>query len=451
MFCGPVDIEQQILQLNSKSENEVIEVSDILAWSIANTYSYTKRCVGLWAVQGMRYQRHHVAWSEALSHGNGAVPTNLATSLLEPEAQTIEERYGFKAAALNSDIIQTAREEVSNQRKDEFDAIQSKCQEFCVTTFDNASLQEEQERELSPENEEERQIQRPPAMEPFEHRLHPGIIVLIKRGVLQRSSGAFEPAFRTLLLTSAASRFNAEPWPELLLATKDFIRTVKGSARDLLDSYLRPVQWVLSCVDAGKVTCILLSPFEVQQLLPDIRKFRQVTLHVYSPRIMASVRSLDDLSFCAVPEVPQTWLPPPVVTHLNLFAGQLYVNDYEEYVAVCRFLGLCHYPPEDEIDVNCEGFVAPSSRANYEGAMEQICPFSTSPIGLLRLLMNLRRQGQGFSRSHFGKILSGELLRKEDFEESSALADKERNRRPATGRGESEELLQSFNGLKIED
>jgi hypothetical protein len=206
---------------------------------------------------------------------------------------------------------------------------------------------------------------------------------------------------------------------------------------------------VISHVEAGEVTCILFSPFEIQQLLPDIRKFRRVTLHVYSPRVVASARSLDDLSFCAVPEVRQSWSPPLVVTHLNLFAGQLYFRDYLEYLSVCRFLGLCHSPPDNGVDVNCEGFVASSSRARYDPVMENICSFSTSPVGLLKILMDLRRQGQGFSKSHYGKITSGEQLTKGDFEELPSAGFGERGQSTATTYSVSEELLRGSRGLKF--
>jgi hypothetical protein len=440
MFCGPADVEQQILGLNSKSPDDVIEVSDILAWSIANTYNYTRRCVGLWAVQGMRYQRHHIAWSEALSNENGAIPTNFTNLLLEAEAQTIKERYGPEARQLNLQVVQRAREEIGDQRQDEFDAIQRRCDDFGVVSFDSAALQEEQERELSPESEEERQIERPPPLEPCRHHLDPDVVVLIRQGILHRSSDAFEQAFKTLLDTSASSQLETETWPDTLLATKDFMQTVEVSGHELLDFYLRPVQWVISHVEAGKVTCILLSPFEVQRLLPDIRQLRKVRLHVYSPRVVASVRSLDDLSFCAVPEVPQTWSPPSVVRQLNLFASQLYLRDYAEYVSLCRFLGLCYRPPDDDVNVTCEGFVAPSSRAKYDPAMEEICPFSSSPVGLLKILMDLRRQGQGVSRSHCGKIMSGELLTKQDFEEAASPVCGTRDQYSATADRSAEEL-----------
>ncbi len=39
-----------------------------------------------------------------------------------------------------------------------------------------------------------------------------------------------------------------------------------------------------------------------------------------------------------------------------------------------------------------------------------------SPVGFLRILMALRRKGQSFEKSHFGRILHGELLVGEQFQ-----------------------------------
>lgn len=38
-----------------------------------------------------------------------------------------------------------------------------------------------------------------------------------------------------------------------------------------------------------------------------------------------------------------------------------------------------------------------------------------SPIPFLKALFAMRRKGQGFAKSHLGRILNGELLRYEHF------------------------------------
>jgi len=129
-----------------------------------------------------------------------------------------------------------------------------------------------------------------------------------------------------------------------------------------------------------------------------------------------SARTLDDLSFCAIPVVPKYSLNPPFAMLLNLFAGQLYLRSYEEYLSVCRFLGLGFRPSYEQIQVACDGFISPTSRSEFDAVMERDCPFTISPVEFVRILIALRRKGQSFQKSHLGRILHGELLAREDFQ-----------------------------------
>lgn len=98
---------------------------------------------------------------------------------------------------------------------------------------------------------------------------------------------------------------------------------------------------------------------------------------------------------------------------LNIFAGQLYLRSYEQNLSVCRFLGLCIRPLCEQIQVGCDGFVSPTGRSDFDAIIEKECPFTTSPVGFLRMLMALRRKRQNYHKSHFGRILLGELFVKE--------------------------------------
>ena len=171
----------------------------------------------------------------------------------------------------------------------------------------------------------------------------------------------------------------------------------------------------MSCKGRSAVECVVLSPYEAQELLPSIRKSKVVALHTYSPRPSVSVRTLEDLSFCAVPAVPESLPDPDIIRHLNLFAGQLYIQDFGEYMMLCEFLGLCSQPPDDSVQVACDGFINPTSRANLERTIVRVCPFTASPVAFLRMIIALRRKGQSFASSHFGKILNGELIGRNEF------------------------------------
>jgi hypothetical protein len=64
-------------------------------------------------------------------------------------------------------------------------------------------LQEEQERELSPENEHERQVELPPVSTPYHHSVHEDVRALATHGILNPFSDAFRPAFGTLRRNTA--------------------------------------------------------------------------------------------------------------------------------------------------------------------------------------------------------------------------------------------------------
>lgn len=162
--------------------------------------------------------------------------------------------------------------------------------------------------------------------------------------------------------TSAGKSFESSAWPQDLLVTNDFARTVQIADHQSMDDYLRPVHWILSANYGNQVSCVVVSPYEANRLLPLIRNGKKVTLHIYAPRLNDSHRSLDDLSYCAIPPVSRSWSPPKLSTQINLFAGQLYLRNFEEYHNLCRFLGLSNQPPDDQIRVACDGFVNPLDR-----------------------------------------------------------------------------------------
>ena len=72
---------------------------------------------------------------------------------------------------------------------------------------------------------------------------------------------------------------------------------------------------------------IIISQYEVQELLLDIRKSKNSILHIYAPRPNLGFRALNGLDLYTVPAPPgmQT-LPWRLVVKLNLLAGQPYLG-----------------------------------------------------------------------------------------------------------------------------
>ncbi|EFR01627.1 hypothetical protein MGYG_04630 [Nannizzia gypsea CBS 118893] len=411
MFCAPMEVERKILDCSGKAVSDRVEVADVLRWSIQETSVHTKRSIPLWATQGIRYQRRHTMWSGLLNDPMGTPSLETVESLLEPEAQSLEKRYGLDRQSTGEEVLLSLSKEQS-----QLEAIRERCRRFGILSFDSTALQEEQERELSPENEREQQVEHPPTSEPLRHTISKEIRRFIKVGILDRSSQYLQPIFQTLGGTTAGESLELAAWPDYLLATKDFARTVRGPVGMNLGMFLRPVQWIACSRDSVTRECVILSPFEANELLPDIRKFKAVSLHVYSPRTSASMRSMEDLTAFAIPAVLTPRMKPAVTMQLNLFAGQLYLRCHEEYVLLCQFLGLASCAPNSKwVKIYGDGFIDPASRVIFDEIMAKQCRFLKSPIAFLKTLLNLRRKGQSLRRCHLGSILNGEPIHKGEF------------------------------------
>jgi hypothetical protein len=126
-------------------------------------------------------------------------------------------------------------------------------------------------------------------------------------------------------------------FPVALTVTTDFAETVELSDKlPGLDSYQRPVHWILTSFTnkSGRrivEQMVIISPFEANQLHADLLKSQAVMMHVYAARQNRSFSSLDGLNLYTIPSVScPIDVPTPLRVQLNLFAGQLYISSMEE-------------------------------------------------------------------------------------------------------------------------
>jgi len=239
-------------------------------------------------------------------------------------------------------------------------------------------------------------------------------VAFVKTGTIPplHSGSAFLPVFTTLEKSSAATR-EADVWSPLILATVDFYKTIKPeSTRGTMDQYFRPVQWILSSKTDRCQALVLLSPFEADHLMPDIRASEYVHLHVYAPRTSQRMRASDDLRLYSIPPLPSDWTPPwDLIDQLNVFTGQFYLRDYESYLRLCRFLGvstsITDFPDDTPIRWNL---------FNIPGSFEEMeITFLGSPLPSVMALLAIRSRGRPFAQTHMGKILQGQILTEKDF------------------------------------
>ncbi|KAK0270797.1 hypothetical protein LTR35_013849 [Friedmanniomyces endolithicus] len=412
VFCVPAEIHAKILLCTSKATSFRIEICDILHWTIASeTWTDMRRSMPLWAAQGVRFDRQDRLWRQAQNQGRTILSPQQAAAFLEDEAQSLEDRHR-PSTDFTTSLFAWAEGDVEH--------IEQRCQEFESLSFNSTTLQEEQERELSPEIESERQVQRPASAQARSHQVHPDLVHFVATGVLRAGSQAWQPAFATLSDTTAGSMIDlaqmGEGGKHDLLVTMDFARTVKSSGPSSnADSYQRPVQRILTAVCDGAVTSMLVvSPFEADKLYPRIHASKKVALHLYNPRCNSGFRSLDRLDFFTTPHQTPATLHPRLIAQLNLFSGQLYINDHEDFKYICAYLGIATETAPEGWEVAADGFILRDDQGRVGGAASRL---TKSPVKFLQTLMAMRRDGEGFSKTHMGALLEGRLLQAEDFEE----------------------------------
>ncbi|KAH3956582.1 hypothetical protein HBH98_241660 [Parastagonospora nodorum] len=410
----PEEIATKICERTRNDGDEDISVKDVILWCIAESWINLRRSMTSWGIQGHRYET-----TKHLLNGENTTVEE-AKKFLEPEAQSIEARYRPNVQDLDGKV-RLGTWDISSEA---IAQIVKQLKEFGVMGFSNADADEEQERELAPEKEEERQAERPKKMAAAEHKVHPDIQDLVNTGKILPHHTTFKPAFQTLDSTSAARLFDLSQLPVDLLVTEDFKRTIKKPAvsKDdtyIIDSYLRPVQWILSVtrIDDPRVVqnLVIISPHEANQLRHFIKGRCVVTLHVYMPRTNEGYAPIDNLELYNIGRVfvPGS-VPPSLTAQLNLFAGSLYLDSYKEYSELCDFLGLSRTTPQQGQQVYADGFISPP--VGKWG-------LKASPIPFLRaLLMRIRREGDGLEKTHLGKILNGVRLEEADFVKDVEMA-----------------------------
>ena len=390
MFFAPIEVDRSIRAAAKKGDFDIVDVSDILHWAMLETCKDIQMRASHWVQQGLDFKMRHSAW-----HQSPTSITALKTAWLQPEERTLEDMYAPCSAEQPSKMIDTD--------------VQMKCEELGVLFASQRNVDEEQEREVIHEVERERQVERPTKVKPATHDLHAHVRQFIETGRIPMWSSAFIPLFSSLVNTTAQFP-QYQRWAQNILVTRDFARTVSDEMKT--DDYLRPVNWVVSSNIAHSPVLVVMSPDEVNKLLPAIRTSNAVHLCVYTPRTTKTMQACDDLQLYCVPSTPQLTPLEPLIFQLNLFAGQLYFSNFEMYLRTCNFLGINGPDLRDEdLVADSDGFIREENRP----AARASCPFNRSQLVPLKELFGMRRKGMGYRPTHLGKMLNGRILTKDDF------------------------------------
>ncbi|KAH9180324.1 hypothetical protein EDB89DRAFT_11871 [Lactarius sanguifluus] len=394
IFFAPGEVDRRIRGLiprGQESENG-IRVIDILRWTMYETCWDIRHHLPHWAQQGVAHHRQLSAYKRDLTGDLGI----LRSSWLQPGSKTLEEMYGPGAqrAGLGPAI-------------NGIPALRKRLKSLGITQLIDVRMAEEQEREVDHEPEREYHAEHLPKVFPAEHIVCDEIRNFVNTGILAKPSTSIIPLLTPTKIHETLD--STEEWTPSPLATTDFaITTTNSSISDLTD-YLRPVNWILSSGSGKECVAIVISPYEANELLPIIRKSGKVRLHIYSPRVTASMRSFSNLTFYTIPESPEKWTAAAHLrTELDLFAGHLYFDSEEEYRRVCVLFALhIVHPGAERIEV--DGFVPTAYRTGRES------PLTASAIATFKRLTALRRRG-GFSGTDLGQVLDARPLDSEHWQ-----------------------------------
>jgi hypothetical protein len=234
------------------------------------------------------------------------------------------------------------------------------------------------------------------------------------------------PAFESLRGTCASAEL---PLAQLcgqrnFMVTADFATTIQQSNRShTTDMFQRHVQWMLTRSDkhSREVNFVLIiSPYEANALWPDLRN-PLITLHLYKPRCNAGYAPLDRLNlFTSSTNTISPTLPRSLSVQLGLFAGQLYISTYADYIGICQFLGLSPKLVTNEMEqqgwqVGSDGFIISDDR----GRLGSSSGLEKSPVNFFKLLMSkIRRNGDGISKTDMGGLLDGKQFHKLHWKEA---------------------------------
>lgn len=410
-FAAPPEIDTEIRAASPTplQTGDAVNALDVLRWAMLKTCNDLEHHVSHWAQQGIDYARRSNAQRRWKKQRDVSI---LEEGWVTPEARTLEEMYGVLSPT------DASRDRSLTQLAFDVPNIRDRLQFLGIQKLKDPSMDEEQEREVSHEVERELRVERPSKQEPAPHGVHPDVRYFIEKGSIPAQSSAFIPLFNSLCPFGPGTPYE---WPKQLLASVDFSCSVVNPAANQQGDYMRPVNWIVKGINGIRA---VLSPYEVNELLPVIRRSTLISLHVYAPRVSESMRSFSDLSFYSVPPQFDSQTPSSrsiIQIYFDIFAGQLYLSDYNEYVMLCALLGLSQIsnvfrdhaaPPSDS-----DGFVKPENRRElflcHPGYAA--CRFTSSQIPMLRDLFGRRRKGMNYLLTHMGQLLHGQHLTQSDF------------------------------------
>ena len=450
IFWSPYEVHQQIQTLkqdlqrrnrdrNISEHDREITLFDILRWVYENTQQATWDGLHHWAAQSLNFQRkmnafRDIEWNNPQQSFTDTMIQDLASKCLEPEVIKLEKMFGASKYLRTAYDIYLSRYEYSKSKvplsTEIHNDVLKQIKKYGGSKTRLAQLlDEEQERELEQELEEERQVDRPPPVKPHIPVLHEAIKKLCHMHGdmldLAESTSVFRPLAYAFTGTTFVDDCQPNSWHQNFWISTEFQRVIK-TIGESLDQFLRPPRWV---VIYRKQHVIFLSAHEANWLMNHLNPLYYnnhvnnspiTTLRLLLPRVKQSQSILVNTPSLTIPptmtpcnetaafNIPLEWL-----VELFVFSGTLYFKNNSEQTAYCECLGICpkpRTPAEDQAFqkglIAVDGFVQCEHRSMLH---IDKCRFNTSPVLLVKKIIENRNNSEAPLASHAGSIIYKQL------------------------------------------
>ncbi|QDS69602.1 hypothetical protein FKW77_008638 [Venturia effusa] len=431
MFVAPPDCHRSILLSAGTPPDQAITSIDVVKWTIEQTISTLQKDASLWVLQGAEYVHRESTLNrhigKGLIDGESDPSHDCVTQFLQeielPESRSLVELYNYHApdqCFVKAKLVAIKDHRFARQLHHTWSIIGS-------NEFSASAMQQEVERQVSIEIEKEEVVEHPSSIQALTPLLSPGVKEFVRTGQLPNkpraakdaSNSAIYPASLMMERTSALPNKKDKVWnPKNIFVTRDFVETIDAAKSARLDPYLRRVRWILASLVSGEI--LIISPHEANDQLEIIKQSKFVRLHLYGPRLNQSATNMSKLDFYFVSGQKNNlvgWPSAEVIRDINLLAGSLYLDSFEQYEKLLKHLGVLSRM-EDKLtgpgwNIGGDGFADPEARKLLNWKSD--CPFSKSPIPFFETWISVCLKGQDFGSSHLGHITSSRPLLREHF------------------------------------
>ena len=431
---SPPEVHNHILKVNKKQDSELLTSEDVICWSIANTITKMKNTQSLRVWQGLRHGEQRRLWEEYTLNGHAV------TSTIDPQRamkfwQDIQESEDQSLPALYADGSRHLKKLTSLINPQSQDPLmQNLVKEFhkiCDESEGHVGFDDEQETETQVvrESQEELYVEKPRKAKPRTHTINAGVEKFMDDGLIIAGDYII-PAFETIKSKEVnAGAKIAGAWTIMegtaqLWVTRDFFESVILPKDTPHDDFHRKVRYVLTNLLSPQ-NALIISQYEAHMFLPALMKKANARLHLYASKTTATMMSFADLKahvFAAHPAFD--YLYKPLLHQINLFAGTLYLDTYEDYNEICHYLGVAtekvSKTSDQEVLFNRGEFIPLELRKRIGWPTES--PFTSNPLPSLAHLLSIRHRGYDISRTHLGMLVRGRPIPIEDFDRTERVA-----------------------------